>query len=91
MNLTAADVPIWKHQSNFWNFGLFWENKSRYKEKIHYFSKLVLNSGYKKTSITALHLHLEPIIYKCKLLDPKCFTGLILDAFLKPFEKYAVL
>ena len=47
-------------------------------------------SGFKKTSITVLRLHLEPVIYKSKLLDSKCFASLVLDAFLKPFEKYGV-
>jgi hypothetical protein len=50
----------------------------------------VLISGSNKTSITALRLHLEPVIYKNKLLDSKCFASLVLDAFLKPFEKYGV-
>jgi hypothetical protein len=33
-------------------------------------------------------LHFEPIIYNSKLLDSKCFTSLVLDAFLKPIEKH---
>lgn len=35
-------------------------------------------------------MHLEPVIYKSKLLDSKCFASLVLDAFLKPLEKYGV-
>ncbi len=52
--------------------------------------KMKKNSGSKKTSITALRLHLEPVIYKSKLLFSKRFASLVFDAFLKPFEKYVV-
>ncbi len=49
-----------------------------------------LVSGSKKTSITALYLQLKPVIYKSKLLSFSFFASLVLDAFLKPFEKYGV-
>jgi len=47
---------------------------------------MVVINGSKKTSITALRLQLEPVIYKSKLLDSSHFASLVLDAFLKPFE-----
>jgi len=51
---------------------------------------LGLINGSKKTSITALRLHLESVIYKSKLLASKYFASLVLDTFLKPFEKHGV-
>ena len=49
-----------------------------------------VNSGSKKTSITALRLCFEPLIYKSKHLDSKRFVSLVLDAFLKPIRKCVV-
>ena len=46
-----------------------------------------LRSGYMKTSINALRLYLEPVIYKSKFLDSKFFTSLVFDAFLKANQK----
>ncbi|MDK2977399.1 MAG: hypothetical protein PWP52_113 [Bacteroidales bacterium] len=46
-------------------------------------------SGYKKTSITALRSHWQPVIYVSKLLDANSSQALFLTFFITPLKKLA--
>jgi hypothetical protein len=47
----------------------------------------LLNSGYKKTSITALRSHWQPVIYVSKLLAANSSQALFLTFFITPLKK----
>jgi hypothetical protein len=49
-----------------------------------------LGSGYKKTSITALRSHWQPVIYVSKLLAANSSQALFLTFFITPLKKTGV-